>query len=345
MFDEGVRPLVVVAMGVDEAAAVLPGELRLRLARSADVVPGTLTGPLTTPEARTALAKAHVLLTGWGCPPLTCDVLDGAPCLRTVVHAAGSVRQLATPALWDRGITVTSAADANAGPVADYALAAITLAAKRALAMAAAYGRHGSRVPGPGSWPAFRDREGADGRTVGVIGASRVGRRVLARLRSSDAGYRVLLYDPYVSSSDAALLGTELCDLDDLCRRSSIATVHAPQLPETHHLLDAAHLALLPDGATVINTARGSLVDTDALVRECSSGRLDAFLDVTDPEPLPAAHPLLWLPNVLVTPHLAGAQGTEARRLGLYAVQEIERLVNGERLRGRVSREEMELRA
>lgn len=317
-------------MGAAEAAAALPGDLRAELGAMTTLTPGTLTGDLTAPGAREALARADVLLTGWGCPRLTEEVLRGAPRLRAVVHAAGSVKGLVSEAVWKRGILVSSAAEANAGPVADYTLAVIALAAKGALATAAAYGER---------WPAFRDRQGADGRTVGVIGASRIGRRVLAGLRASEAGYRILLHDPYVTGVDAERLGAEPVDLASLCRRSEIVTVHAPATPETRHLLDARRLALLPDGATVVNTARGALVDTNALTRECASGRLSAVLDVTDPEPLPPGHPLLRMPQVLVTPHIAGAQGSEVRRLGAYAVGEVGRLVRGEGLRGLVRRE------
>ncbi|MFE0044710.1 hydroxyacid dehydrogenase [Streptomyces albireticuli] len=323
-------------MGADEADAVLPPELRTRLTELAAPVPGVLTGALTTPHAREALAHADILLTGWGCPPLTEDVLRGAPRLRAVVHAAGSVKRLVSEAVWERGIVVSSAADANAGPVADYTLAVIALAAKGALTTAAAYGARGE------GWPAFRDRRGADGRTIGVVGASRIGRRVLAGLRASDAAYRILLHDPYVPGPQAELLGAEPVGLDALCRRSALVTVHAPETPETRHLLDARRLALLPDGATIVNTARGSLVDTDALTRECASGRLSAVLDVTDPEPLPPDHALLRMPHVLVTPHIAGAQGSEARRLGAYAVEEVGRLVRGEPLLGLVRREMLE---
>ncbi|MFE7117145.1 hydroxyacid dehydrogenase [Streptomyces sp. NPDC057654] len=322
------RPTAAMAMGADEAEAVLPPELRARLARLTELHPEPLTGPLDGPAARTVLARTDLLVTGWGCPALTADVLAHAPRLQAVLHAAGSVKDLVGDALWDRGIVVSSAADANAGPVADFTLAAVVLAAKKALPTAAAY---------PAGWPAFRDRQGADARTIGVIGASRVGRLVLARLRDSGRGHRLLLHDPYVREDDAARLGAEPVGLDELCRASSIVTVHAPELPETVRMLDARRLALIPDGGTVVNTARGALVDTDALTRECVAGRLDAFLDVTDPEPLPAGHPLLALPHVLVTPHIAGAQGSEARRLGAYAVEEAARHLRGEPLLGRVT--------
>ncbi|MEC4015719.1 hydroxyacid dehydrogenase [Streptomyces sp. H27-D2] len=326
------RPTAVLAMGADEVAAVLPPDIRARLAELTNLAPGALTGALTTPDARSALADAHLLISGWGCPPLTEEVLDSAPRLQVVIHAAGSVKSLVTSAVWKRDIIVSSASDANAGPVVDYTLAAIVFAAKRALPTAASYAT---------GWPAFTEREGADGRTIGVIGASRIGRRVIARLNATDHGHRVLLHDPYVTEADARALGAELVDLDTLCRTSSIITVHAPQLPETRHLLNATLLAFIPDGGTVVNTARGSLIDTAALGRECATGRLDAYLDVTDPEPLPAGHPLLSLPNVLVTPHVAGAQGSEVRRLGAYAVDEVVRFLRGDPLLGRLTDAEL----
>ncbi|MFI9235886.1 hydroxyacid dehydrogenase [Streptomyces sp. NPDC053079] len=310
-------------MGTDEATAVLPADLRARLAEFGVVAD------------QDELARADVLLTGWGSPRLTEQLLGRAPRLRAVIHAAGSVKWLLTPAVWERGIVVSSAAAANAGPVADYTYALIVLASKRALPAAAAY----SAVS---QWPDFHERRGADARTVGVVGASRIGRLVMDRLRTADAGYRILLYDPYVSAAEARELGATAVDLDTLCGNSSIITLHAPELPETRGLLTAARLALIPDGGTVVNTARGTLVDTEALVRECASGRLAAFLDVTDPEPLPPGHPLFGMPNVLVTPHIAGAQGSEVRRLGAYAVEEVRRWVRGHRLRGEVRREDLD---
>lgn len=330
------RTTAAICMDPAFATTVLPTGLRNRLREFVDLLPDLAPDeiaatPLAAP-AREALARTDVLVTGWGCPPLGQAVLEAAPRLRAVVHAAGSVRALLPPPAWQRGLEVSSAAEANAGPVAEFTYALITLAGKAAWQAAASH-----RL---GRWDDSR-RVGCDGRTVGVIGASRIGRRVIDGLRRSPAGYRILLADPYVSSEEAATLGAESADLDDLCRRSSIVTVHAPELPATQHLLDAKRLALIPDGGTVINTARGSLIDTDALTRECGTGRLNAWLDVTSPEPLPAGHPLFRLPNVVVTPHIAGAQGSEVERLGAYAVEEVGRFVHGEAFRGRVTPEDL----
>lgn len=328
------RPTAVLAMRADVVDLVLPADLRDRLETCVRLHPDVITSGFDTLAARTALRAADLLITGWGCPLIGPDTLAAAPRLGAVIHAAGSVKDHVHPAVWQRGISVSSAADANAGPVIEFTLATIVLAARRTLDSAAQYAR--------GDLPGFGERQGGDGATIGVIGASRIGRGVIDRLTTATAGYRVLLADPYVSTQTAAELGVQLVELDELCRSSDIVTVHAPDLPETHHLLDARRLALLRDGAALINTARGRLIDTDALVRECSGGRLDAYLDVSEPEPLPHGHPLFGLPNVLVTPHIAGCQGNEVRRLGAYAVDEVRRWTRGERLLGEVSAADLE---
>jgi phosphoglycerate dehydrogenase-like enzyme len=322
------RPKLVLAMRPDIVDLVLPAALRARLDELADVHPAVLTEDTPVDAAHEALADAELLLTGWESPVIDGAMLARTPRLRAVLHAAGSVKGHIRPEVWRRGIAVSSAADANAGPVIQFTLATITLAARRTLGTAADYAH--------GLLPGFHDRRGADSAVIGVIGASRIGRGVIAGLLASPAGFRVLVADPYVSPDAAAALGVELVGLDELCETSDIVTVHAPDLPETHHLLNAHRLHLLRDGTAVINTARGRLIDTAALTLECATGRIDAYLDVTDPEPLPVDHPLHALPNVLLTPHIAGCQGTEVQRLGAYAVDEVERWIRGEPLLGKV---------
>nr|WP_277606071.1 hydroxyacid dehydrogenase [Glycomyces sp. L485] len=178
------------------------------------------------------------------------------------------------------------------------------------------------------------DDVGNFGRVVGLIGASAIGRRVIELLRPFDLD--ILLADPYVDEAEAARLGVGLVGLDELVARSHVVSVHAPDLPETRHLIDAPRLAAMRDGTVVVNTARGRLVDTDALTAELLTGRLSAVIDVTHPEPLPADSPLFDLPNVFLTPHVAGSQGNELARMGLYMVEEAERLAADEPLRHRV---------
>ncbi|WP_194897988.1 hydroxyacid dehydrogenase [Catenulispora pinisilvae] len=327
------RVTAVIAMRPDVAAAALPARLRARLDSVADVDHDLVVTDFADPGARAALACADVLLTGWGCPLLDGPTLDAAPHLRAVIHAAGSLKHHLGADFWTRGLVASSAADANAYPVAQFTVSALLLAGKRTFRVANAYARGDFRDLSTSQ--AFGNAD----RTVGVIGASRIGRLVLGMLAGH--GFHLLLADPTLTPAEAAGLGAELVGLDDLFSGSDMVSVHAPSLPETRHLIDDRCLGLLRDGAILVNTARGSLVDTEALTRHCASGRIDAVLDVTDPEPLPTGHPLFSLPNVLVTPHLAGAMGTEVSRLGEFAVAEVERLARGLPLVGAVSAEDL----
>jgi phosphoglycerate dehydrogenase-like enzyme len=270
------------------------------------------------------LAEAEVLLTGWGCPPVDGATLAGAPRLRAIVHAAGSARAIVTPACWERGIVVSTAAAANAQPVAEFTLAAILLANKGVLAAALAYRERRARVDALAEYPDIGNR----GKAVGLVGASRVGRRVIELLAPFEL--RVIVADPFLDDAEAARLGVERRELEALLAEAHVVSLHAPSLPATRHMLDRRRLALMRDGAVLINTARGALVDHAALTDELRSGRLAAVLDVTEPEPLPADSPLFSLPNVVLTPHVAGALGTEVTRLGDAAIDELRRYAAGQ---------------
>jgi phosphoglycerate dehydrogenase-like enzyme len=224
--------------------------------------------------------------------------------------------------------------------VAEYTLAAIIFAGKKAHVLAAQ-----SRQE-PFSWHAVGDREDLSnyGRVIGIVGFSRTGRQVMERLRMLETG-RILVTDPYADPVAVAAAGGRLVELDELLAHAEILSLHLPELPETRHAIGARELALLPDGATVINTARGSVIDTAALESECATGRLNAILDVTEPDPLPAGSLLASLPNVMVTPHIAGSLGTETRRMSAQALGELERYVRGEPPLQAVTREVLEVSA
>ncbi|MFD4242954.1 hydroxyacid dehydrogenase [Streptomyces sp. NPDC058525] len=304
-------------MHPDLAPQLLDKRALDRLTSLADLDPALVLDDLTTPEAVAALADTEVLITSWGCPPIDGAVLASAPKLRAVIHAAGSVKHHVTDACWQRGIQVASAAWANALPVAEYTVAAILFANKQVLRMAADY----RELRAPYDWRAAYPTIGNYRRTVGIVGASQIGRRVLELLRPFDL--HLLLHDPYVTPEAAAALGARLVELNELCALSDVMSIHAPQLPSTQHLIDRRRLALMPDGATVINTSRGSLIDQDALTEQLVSGRLSAVLDVTSPEVLPEDSPLYELPNVLLTPHAAGSLGGELHRLAAAAADEL----------------------
>ncbi|MCK7626308.1 hydroxyacid dehydrogenase [Streptomyces sp. RS10V-4] len=320
------RPVLLLAMGPGVAERLLgePQWARLEGLVRTDrrLVAHAWDGPGSAVAA--ALAEAEVLLTCWGAPPLTAEVLAAAPRLRAVVHAAGSVKHHVTDACRVRGLAVSSAASVNARPVAEYTLAAVLFANKRVLHAAHRYRTLRRRH----DWAAELAGAGNHGRTVGIVGASRIGRRVIALL--APFGFRVLVHDPYLAAEEAARLGVARVPLAELCARSDVVSVHAPEVPATRHLIGARELALMPDGATLVNTSRGSLVDQRALVAELCGGRLSAVLDVTEPELPPADSPLYDLPNVLLTPHIAGSLGTELHRMADHALDELARYARGE---------------
>lgn len=333
------RPTVLLAMRPGLPPQLFDGETRALLESVAATDLDRVVEDFTAPWVGDVLADAEILLTSWGSPWVDEAVLDRAPRLRAVVHAAGSVRHHVDPVCWERGLVVTSAAAANATPVAEFALAAVLMAGKDAFAFAARFGETRK------SFDPVVDFGGVGNyrRTVGVVGASRTGRALLELLRPFDL--HVLLTDPFVDPAEAAALGCELVGTDDVFARSDVVSVHAPALPSTRHLVDARRLALMRDGATLVNTARGSLVDTDALTAEVTSGRLRAVLDVTEPEPLPRTSPLWTSPGVFLTPHLSGSAGTELARIGRQAVDEVVSLVGGAEPRWPVSLADLETTA
>jgi phosphoglycerate dehydrogenase-like enzyme len=317
------RPNLLFAMEASKTRHVFDAALIARLGQSCTVLSATPTERFDTTEARRLLAETEILVSGWGCPMIGPEVLQAAPRLKLIAHAAGTVKFTVDPAVYDAGIRVTHSAEANAVPVAEYTLAAILFSAKGIFSFRDLYRQDPSRRS---SYARMDEPIGNFRRTIGIVGASRIGRRVIELLRSFE--YSVLLYDPFVVAGE--LEGAELVSLDTLMARSDVVSVHAPSLPATRAMIGARQLKLMQDGATLINTARGSLIDEAALVAELETGRIFGVIDVTDPE-IPAENsPLFSLPNVFLTPHVAGAIGTERLRLGLMAVEEIERFVAGQ---------------
>ncbi|MDA1361456.1 hydroxyacid dehydrogenase [Glycomyces luteolus] len=331
-------PKTLFAMDPVFTPQLFPEPLMRRLGAVLDIDPGTVVERFDGPGSDEALANVEVIVSGWGAPALDAAVLDRAPRLRAVLHAAGSVKGHVSAEVWARGIEVTSAAGANALPVAEYTLGAILMAGKGIFNLRERFRSERSFELGY-----IHPEVGNFGVRVGLIGASAIGRRVIELLRPFD--FEVLLADPYVSEHEAAELGVELVDLDHLVSQAAVVSVHAPDLPETRHLINAERLAAMKDGTVLVNTSRGRLVDTDALVAELRTGRLAAVLDVTHPEPPPHDSALFDLPNVFMTPHVAGSQGNELARMGLFMVEEAERLAAGLPLAHRVDPELLGRRA
>ncbi|OPZ83681.1 MAG: (S)-sulfolactate dehydrogenase [bacterium ADurb.Bin429] len=238
--------------------------------------------------------------------------------MRGIFYAAGSVKGFCTPALWAHGIVVSSAAPANAVPVAEYTVAVVVL-----------WQKDFWRFMGK-DYTAPRAVPGNYHRTIGIIGASLVGRETLRLLGSYDMD--VLLADPFVTVEEAVRLGATKVELPELMAAADVVSLHAPNLPHLRHMIHAGLLARMKDGALFINTARGALVDEAALLAELQTGRISAVLDVTDPEPPVPDSPFWTLPNVIYTPHIAGSMADECHRMADFALDELDRFLTGEPL-------------
>jgi phosphoglycerate dehydrogenase-like enzyme len=330
------RPAAALAMVPGVEQQLLSDQARRQLEGLVELVDPSPVDLAALPDD--ALGRIEVVLGSWGCNVLDDALLARMPKLRYLTYAAGTVKYTVTPATWDRGVVISSAAAANALPVAEFTFAAIVMIAKDVFRLRDALRQTRGRAPvsgvGPGGAPGTR------GLRIGLIGASTIGRLVIERLATIDVAIAVA--DPYLDDDEAARLGVARMGLDELCAWSDIVSVHAPELPSTHHLVDAERLARMHDGAWLVNTARGSLVDTEALTRECVAGRLNAFIDTPEPEPLPPESPLYDLPNVVLTPHVAGSLGTELSRMGDLAVAELRRFLAGEALQHEVRAEDMD---
>lgn len=282
-----------------------------------------------TPEEwkaqRTDLSDVEIIFTTWGMPYTPPEYLAQLPQLKIVFYAAGSVQGFVRPFL-DHGVTVVSGWHGNAIPVAEFALAQIILSLKGYWRNLRDYEEE------PGSFrTAFRG-PGIYKETVALIGAGAVGRKLIALLQP--LGVRIIVCDPYLPDSEAAMLGIEKVSLEDAFARGMAVSNHLADNLGTVGMLHGDLFRRMRDGATFLNTGRGRTVKEDELAQVFAERPdLTALLDVTYPEPRAADSPLRILPNVQISTHIAGATGTEVQLLGDLCLEEFDRYERGEPLR------------
>lgn len=275
------------------------------------------------------------VITGWDAMPISEAMLAAAPDLQAIVHAAGSIRPFIPDSIWESGVRVATANDALGKGVAETTIGMIIAGLKGFFPCA--------NLTRSGNWQAAvpdrgfgRVREMYDV-TIGIIGASRTGRHVLRLLSEFEAN--VILHDPHVSGREAVDLGATWVTLDELLRKSDVVSLHAPALPELRNMLGRREFEAMKDDAIFVNTARGMLVDEEALISQLETGRISAILDVTSPEPPASGSRLRSLPNVTLLPHIAGAISTGCLRMGRSAVDQLLQFARGEIMEGEITRE------
>jgi phosphoglycerate dehydrogenase-like enzyme len=277
-------------------------------------------------ELRSEIANADVLMTTWHSPFITSEMLGNAPRVKLIAHCGGEVKSRVAEEVFET-VTITNAADPMARGVAEMALALMLTLVRRIPDYATEMRNGVSRTN-----EYVSEGETLFGRRVGIVGFGRIGRAFAKLLQP--LGVEILVSDPYAKDE------ANLVPLDELVSSCSVVMLCAALTPETQGMFDKRRLSLMPDGAYLINVARGGLIDLEALLGELRSGRITAALDVTDPlEPLPPNHELRRLPNVILTPHIA-AGGIEMRReIGGVAVEEVVRFAKGEPPLNRVTRQ------
>ncbi|MGW0893241.1 2-hydroxyacid dehydrogenase [Saccharopolyspora sp. NPDC002578] len=281
----------------------------------------------TEQQVLEALGDAEILATQMA--PVTADVLGKSPNLRFVGVARGGPVNVDLAAATEAGVIVSYTPARNAAAAAEFAVGLI-LAAMRRIADSNAELKNGNWR---GDYYAY-EQAGLEleGATVGLVGYGAIG-RIVARVLSA-FGAHVLVSDPFVGREEADRDGVRLVELDDLMRASSVVSLHARLTPETEHLINAANLALLPEGAVLVNSARGGLLDYAPLPDLLASGRLGGLaLDVYDVEPPPRDWPLFDAPNVITTPHLAGATRRTADRAAAIVAGDAALFLDGRRPR------------
>ncbi len=333
------KPRVYVLPSGKLQEQLFPPKVREVLAEFAEPVYNTSEGRVSSEDLAKRLQGFAALITGWGAPKLTAEVLDAAADLRIVGHAAGSVKFILPDPLAEffrRGIKMTCATNTMSRYVAELALC-LTIGSLRRVSL--------FREEMKGSdlwWGTYHESEPDTlvEQRVGVVGLGMISWEFIRLLKPF--GCEVWAYSKHADLKRAAAEGVKLVELDDLLRNCRIVCLFAAVRPDTIKMINRERLKLLADGSVIVNPARGALVDEEALIEELKVGRLWAGLDVTDPEP-PAADSLLRnLPNVLLTPHVGGPVPSRYRDMSAFIVEDLRRFFRGEALQGEVTEKRLE---
>lgn len=263
----------------------------------------------------------------YGHPHLDGPMLDRIPGVRVISNYGVGVDHINVADAEARGIPVGNTPNILDGATADAGFALILATARRVVT--------GDRYARSSEFlrydPGFMLGREVHSTTLGIIGLGNIGRQVARRARAFDM--RVLYRNRRRRPADEAELGVQYASLDELLRESDYVILSCPLTDETEHLIDAAALSKMKPTATLVNIARGPVVDTDALYEALRTGEIEsAGLDVTEPEPLPRDHPLLGLDNVTILPHLGSATIETRTKMAQVSIENLHLGLRGEPL-------------
>ena len=316
-------------------------EMRALLESVADPTYTVYDHRVTSEELASDIGDAEVLFTDWGSPKLTKEVLDAARKLRVVCHAGGSVRFFMPDPpseFFGRGLAVSAGTPVMSPYVAEHTLSMAIAVLRRV-----PFYRDEMMASNEAWWDKMSARHPSDtimGQRVGMIGLGMITWEFVKLIKPF--GCELFAHSTFGDRARAAQEGITMLELDELLSTCPVICLFAAVRPDTIRMLDARRLALIQDGATFINTARGIIIDEPALVEELETGRFWAGLDVTYPEPPAADSPLRRLPNVLLTPHIAGPTPTRYWEFVQYAIRDVQRYLAGETMLGNVTEKRLE---
>lgn len=309
-------------LGKDSQDLIYSKEIREQIERHVEI----LAPPMTKEEVReypSVLNECEVVFGGWGMVKFDEEMLDKMPNLKVVFYGSGSIRSYVTDEFWSRGIRITSAYGANAVPVAEYTLSQILFSLKDGYRQASYLKKHKESPQRHYVHGCFRS-------TVGIISLGMIGKLVCEHLKHFDMN--VIAYDPFASDEVFRDLGVTRVDtLEEIFEKSDVVSLHTPWLKETEGMITGKLLGSMKENGIFINTSRGAVVNEKEMI-EILEKRQDMFaiLDVVWPEPAKPDSPLYILPNVVLTPHIAGTMCGECSRMGQFMVDELIRFLRGE---------------
>jgi phosphoglycerate dehydrogenase-like enzyme len=300
-------------------------------------IPDTLVTEANWREHKDLLKEAEVLVSTWGGPALDEEKLAAMPNLKAYFYGAGEMSHLMTEEAWIRGIRITTAAKANAIPVAEFTLAQILFSLKRGWEYMARAKQGETHL-----WGKNKQLPGTYGSTVGIVSIGLISRKLLSLLKSFEL--RVVACCPQTSPEEARELDVEFLDMESLFSVSDVVSIHLRGTERNRGCINRSLLNCMKPHATLINTSRGSVINK-AHLTEFLKDRPDIYacLDVMEPEPPEPECALFTLPNVVLTPHLAGSMDRESLRMGDFIVQELRNYLSGLPLEGEVTNEIMQV--
>ena len=274
------------------------------------------------------VADVDGVVVSHGSPRVSAEVMDAAPQLKIIGELEGDrfAYRIDVEAAWARGIRTVDTTHGSSYPVAEWALGLILISLRSA-------GESFRNILAGDTAKPARDDFGfvhgeLTGKRVGLIGCGHIGRRLVKLLEPFEVEVRV--HDPYLASEMPDAIGVVKTSLDNVLSKSDVIVCLAPQTPATEGMLGRRELDLIPSSAVFVNVSRGVVVDSEALIERLKRGDIVAGLDVFDPEPIPPDSEVIGLPNVFLSPHIAGVTLASRHRFFSLMVDELERYFGGE---------------